>query len=373
MNMNYILMALVAVIAFAGAPDWANVKAFAASKKESQKTVLQSVPTTVVFRKIAEPREGAFTMLIPRNWIVNGGIFRVDPNTAGGTLNAIEAKIDIAIGSDARGTVMMRRLPKVNYADGPMIPFTHGPGSNYNGAIVVRMPTVNDYLMWVFKQMRPQAAGVSVVYKEDLPKLVQTVRRMSEPLNRTIAQMGMRPPEYYAGLVIIEYNEGNTRFKELIYTLLVDGRASMGVWHNDLTTAMRAPAAEADRWKPVIDIMANSVQMNPQWIAGELKGQGERTEIVRKLMNDLARIDREIAAHRDKTRSDIMKDAYLTLTDQNDYKNPYTGKVERDTSNWKNRWVNSSGEYIYSNETGYDPNADPNNTRHDYRLTRALR
>ena len=371
--MKYFVMFLVVITGVAWAPGWANVKSFAASKSEYKKTTSQGVPATVVFRKIAEPREGAFTMLIPRDWIVNGGIFRVDPNQAGGTLNAIEAKIDIVIGSDSRGTVMMRRLPKVNYADGPMIPFTHGPGSNYNGAMVVRMPTVNDYLMWAFKQMRPQASSVSVVYKEDLPKLVQTVRRMSEPLNRTIAQLGMRPPEYYAGLVIIEYNEGETRFKELIYTLLVDGRASMGVWYNDLTTAMRAPAAEADRWKPVIDIMANSVQMNPRWIAGELKGQGERTEIVRKLMNDIARIDREIAAHRDKTRSEIMTDNYLTLTDQNDYKNPYTGKVERDASNWKQRWVNSSGEYIYSNNTGYDPNADPQNTRHDYKLTRALR
>lgn len=371
--MKYFLMVLAVFIAFAGAPGRADAKAPEALKSDLKKNVSQSVPATVVFRKIPEPREGAFTMLIPRNWIVSGGIFRVDPNSAGGTLNAIEAKIDLAVGSDARGTIMMRRLPKVNYADGPMIPFTHGPGSNYSGAVVVRMPTVNDYLLWVFKQMRPQATGVSVVYKEDLPKLVQTVRRMSEPLNRTIAQLGLRPPEYYAGLIIIEYNEGNVRFKELIYTLLVDGRGSMGFWYNDLTTAMRAPAAEADRWKPVIDIMANSVQMNPQWIAGELKGQGERTEIVRKLMNDLARIDREIAAHRDKTRSEIMTDSYLTLTDQNDYKNPYTGKVERDTSNWKNRWVNSSGEYIYSNETGYDPNADPDNTRHDYRLTRALR
>ena len=371
--MNHVVMLMAVILGLTFAPVGADFRAFAASKGETKKIAVQAVPATIVFRKIMEPREGAFSMLIPRDWIVSGGIFRVDPNTAGGTLNAIEAKIDIAIGIDARGTVMMRRLPKVNYADGPMIPFTHGAGSNYNGAMVVRMPTVNDYLLWLFKQMRPQAAGVKVVYKEDLPKLVQTVKRMSEPLNRTIAQMGMRPPEYYAGLIIIEYNEGDTRFKEMIYTLLVDGRGSMGVWYNDLTTAMRAPAAEAERWKPVIDIMANSVQMNPQWIAGELKGQGERTEIVRKLMNDLARIDREIAAHRDKTRSEIMTDNYLTLTDQNDYKNPYTGKVERDTSNWKQRWVNSSGEYIYSNDTGYDPNADPQNTRHDYRLTRAVR
>jgi len=142
-----IVILLAVLIGIAWTLGWAPAKSFPALKSELKKTISQNVPNTVIFRKIAEPQEGAFTMLVPRDWIVTGGIFRVDPNKAGGTLNAIEAKIDIAIGSDARGTVMMRRLLKVNYADGPLIPFTHGPGSNYNGAMVVRMPTVNDYLM----------------------------------------------------------------------------------------------------------------------------------------------------------------------------------------------------------------------------------
>lgn len=312
-------------------------------------------------------------MLIPRGWLVEGGIFRVNPNTAGGTMNAIEAKCDITIKRDARGTVMLRRLPKINYADGPMIPFTHGPGMNYNGATVVRMPTVEGYLTWAFQQLHPQARDAKVVLKEPLPKLVEAVRRFSEPVNRSLAQVGIRPPDYHAGFMIVEYNEDGNPYKELLYTILIDARASMAAWSNDLTTVMRAPAAEAGKWKPVLDIISNSVQLNPQWVAGELKGQGERAETVRKVMQDLNRIDREIAAHRDRTRSEIMQDQYLTLTGQNDYKNPLTGKIERDTSEWKNRWVNASGEYIYSNDALYNPNTDPNNPRHGYQLTRPVR
>jgi len=94
-------------------------------------------------------------------------------------------------------------------------------------------------------------------------------------------------------------------------------------------------------------------------MAGELKGQGERTEIVSKLMQDLARVDREISAHRSKTQQEIMMGSFLTLPGQNNYRNPCSGRMERDTSDWKRRWVNSSGEYIYSNDTVYDPNTDP--------------
>jgi hypothetical protein len=368
MHRRHYLFVLLLTLCFAAADRTAVMAA-----RKSQGALARDVPVTVAFQRVAEPKEYAFTMLVPKGWLVEGGIFRVDPNRAGGTLNSIEAKCDIAVKSDPSGTVMLRRFPKINYADGPMIPFTHGPGMNYNGSIVTRMPSVEGYLTWLFRQARPQASDVAVLKKENLPQLADLVRRLSDPLNRSLAQVGMRPPGYYAGLILVEYTEGGRRFKELYYTLLVDGRSSMGFWSNDLTTSMRAPASEADRWKPVLDIVANSVKLNPQWVAGEIKGQGQRAEISRKLMEDIARIDKEIAAHRTRTQQNIQTDQYLTLTGQNDYVNPITGRTERDTSDWKQRWVNPSGEYIYSNDTSYNPNADPNNPRHDYQITRPRR
>jgi hypothetical protein len=333
----------------------------------------KGVAPTVAFRRVAEPNEHAFSMLVPRGWLVEGGIFRVDPNRVGGTMNSIEAKCDISVKSDNAGTVMLRRLPKYNFADGPMLPPTHGPGMNYNGALVTPMPTVDNYLMWLLNQTRPGIGDVRIVRREPLPKLADLFRRLSAPMNNSLARVGIRPPSYHAGFLIVEYSENGRRFKELLYTVLIDARASMAVWANDMTTMMRAPVDEADRWKPVLDIVANSVQLDSRWIAGELRGQGERADIAKKLVNDLAKIDREIAAHRTRTQQEIQTDQYLTITGQNDYTNPYTGKVERDTGEWSRRWVNSSGEYIYSNDTSYDPNADPNNPRHDYRLTRARR
>jgi hypothetical protein len=366
-----ILFALVISMFFVSAISGATAPA--REKGTNKKLIQRNVPTTVAFQRLSEPREGAFTMLVPRGWLVEGGIFRSNSNTAGGTANAIEAKCDIAMKSDSNGTVMLRRLPKINSADGPIIPFTHGPGTNYNGAIVTRMPTVDNYLMSVFKQTRLRASNIRIIQNEPLPKLVAAVRRFSEPFNHSLAQVGIHPPSYHAGFLIVEYNEGDTRFKELLYTILIDARASMGLWTNDLTTTMRAPVNEVAQWKPVLEIISNSIQLNPKWIAGELKGQGERAEIARKVMQDISRIDREIAAHRHRTRKEIATDQYLTLTGQNDYKNPYTGKVERDNNDWKNRWVNSRGEYIYSNDTTYNPNADPKNPISDYKLTRPIR
>ena len=298
-------------------------------------------------------------MLVPKGWLVEGGIYRVDPSRAGGPGNSVEAKCDIAVKSDRNGTVMLRRLPKINYADGPIVPPTHGPGANYNAMTVVRMPNVEGFLSYTFKQVRPGAKDMKIVRKEPLPKLASAVAHAAAPLNRQLAQAGVRPMTFHAGFMVVEYTEGGARYKELLYTVLIDARASMAAWSNDFTTLMRAPAGEADAWKPVLDIVSNSVQFSPQWVAGETKGQGQRADTAMRVLEDMNRIDREIVAHRDRTRKEIQTDQYLTLTGKNDYKNPFTGKVERDTNDWKMRWVNSSGDYIYSNDTLYDPNPRP--------------
>ena len=151
----------------------------------SQVSAANGVPTTVIFQRVAEPKENAFTMLVPKGWLVEGGIYRVDPSRAGGPGNSVEAKCDIAVKSDRSGTVMLRRLAKINYADGPIVPPTHGPGANYNGMTVVRMPNVEGFLGYTFKQLHPGAKDVKIVRKEPLPKLAAAVARAAAPLNRS--------------------------------------------------------------------------------------------------------------------------------------------------------------------------------------------
>jgi len=358
------LLGLYAALALAADAHGEKGRAAAAS---------ESVPSTVVFHRVAEPGEKAFTILVPRGWLLEGGIYRVDPSKAGGPGNSIEAKCDIAVKSNREGTVMLRRLPKINYADGPIVPSTFGPGMNYNGMTVVRMPTVEEFLEHTFRQTRPGASDFRAVGGERLPKLAAAVAGAAAPLNHALVQAGVPPMVFHAGFLIVEYNEGGTRFKELLYTVLVDARGAGASWSNEFTTILRAPAGEVGRWKPILDIVSNSVRFDPRWVEGEMKGQGERSETAARVLEEMNRIDREIVAHRQRTRQEIQTDQYLTLTSRNDYRNPYTGKVERDTGEWKMRWVNSSGEYIYSNDTTYDPTRDPEERRKDWKLTKPLR
>ena len=95
------------------------------------------------------------------------------------------------------------------------------------------------------------------------------------------------------------------------------------------------------------------------WIRDEVNGQRHRSGLIAATQKELQEMDNAINENRRRTSSEINKDMYLTLTGQNEYSNPHTGKVETDTESWKNRWINAGGDIIYSDNPDYDPNHDP--------------
>ena len=69
------------------------------------------------FQRQWEPKEHAYSFLVPAGWTIEGGMFHVDPTQANGTANSIDGKCDLAVKKDAAGTVMLRWLPAWNYCD----------------------------------------------------------------------------------------------------------------------------------------------------------------------------------------------------------------------------------------------------------------
>jgi hypothetical protein len=68
-------------------------------------------------RRVVEPREHAFSLLIPKGWRTEGGILRINPMTMNGAVNTIGAKVDFQVKRDERGTVLMHWLPEMTYKD----------------------------------------------------------------------------------------------------------------------------------------------------------------------------------------------------------------------------------------------------------------
>jgi len=322
-------------------------------------------PVSVILRRQWEPRQKAFSVLVPAGWLIEGGLFSVDPTQGGGTLNAIETKCDFTVKKDAAGSVMVRWCPTWNFVDfsrsqafatmSGLFPV----GRIYNGALVKPMPTIEDYLVEGFRLVRPTATDARITQRVALPEVAEILHVMNKDINATMAQLGKAPMTFTAGAVVFDYTEGAVRYREAAATALCDWRAGTGLWNNQFTFHMRAPSDQADAWKPVCDIVRQSLQINPQWLAAYVKAVGERGQQAAETFRTLARIDQEIFERRSKQRSAIQDENYLLLTGQEDYVNPFTGQAERDTSDYKHRWTNSAGDRYYSNAYGSDPNKDP--------------
>lgn len=315
-------------------------------------------PGTVLFTRVAEPNERAFTLLVPKGWRTEGGITRVNPLQAGGPGNAVGAKIDFSVKRDAAGSVMLRWLPSIQYVDtrGTMMAQMFPPGTVYNGMPVMPLGSAAEFLARVvLPYVRPGATDVQAVEQKALPEAVRAYQAQARA--NGLAQMGVT---YDAALLTVAYTEGGVRYREVMYTGLENlGPVAGGMWSNKDTLVARAPDAEFDAWKGVGETIRSSVKLDPAWVQGELRGQAQRSQHVLETQQHLQNADREIVENRQRTNAEIRNDQYLTLTGQEDYVNPHTREVERGTNEWQHRWIDEGGNVLYTNDGGYDPNVDP--------------
>lgn len=296
---------------------------------------------------------------------MEGGMFSVDPTQAGGAGNSIDTKCDLAVKRDPAGSVMARWLPSYNFADFSgsmefaMTASLFPVGRNYNGMLVRPLPTVEAFILDQLKAVRPAAVDLRVKERLELPELVEICQYLARDVNQQVAMLGKAPMRFAAGALVLEYTEGGVAYREALATALTDWRATAALWNNQFSFLMRAPLAEAARWKPILDIIRQSIQFNPEWVARYVQAAGERGAAAAETLRYLARVDQEIFERRSKTRSDIQHENYLLLTGQEEYVNPFTKQVEYDTSDYKHRWTNAKGDRIYAELETFDPNRLP--------------
>jgi hypothetical protein len=313
----------------------------------------QTVP--VYFTRTEEPVEKAFSMLVPKGWITQGGAIRItDPNIAG-VNNMVDCKFDISVKKDKEGSVMIRWMPEMLCIDQANA-WGNPEGAVFNNTLVRKKRDPVSFMVQVaIPYAHPGATNLKLKSGKQLPGLADLYSSGVDPSVRMVTNMS-----YYAALAEFSYEENGIKYDERMITVIEDyGQGGGGLWKNRQSMLIRCPAGEMEKWEPVFNVIQNSGIWNMKWIAGEVNGQRQRSGLIAATQKELQEMDNAINESRRKTYSEINKDMYLTLTGQNEYSNPFTGKVETDTDSWKNRWVNQNGDIIYSDYSSYDPNIDP--------------
>lgn len=319
----------------------------------------------ILFSRTDEPGEKAFSLLVPKGWVMEGGAMRILDDRIAGANNMVDCKFDFAVKSDAPGSVMIRWLPEMLCIDQSMA-WGNPEGAVFNNCLVRRKRTPESFIIEVaVPYAHPGATNLTLISGKFLPAVAERYQKSVDPAMQWVTNMN-----YQAYLAEYTYVENSVKYRERMSCVIEDyGARGGGMWKNRETILIRAPEGKLESWEPVLSVIQNSGKWNMSWIAGEVNGQRKRAGQVLATQQEIQAMDNAINENRRNTYAEINKDMYYTITSQDEFSNPFTGEKEIDTDNWQRRWIDASGNIIYSNDQNYDPNIDPNLNVSGFRLS----
>jgi hypothetical protein len=320
----------------------------------------------ILFKRVDEPKEKALSLLIPKGWIVDGGAIRFLDERIAGANNMVDCKFDFSVKKEASGSVMIRWLPEILCIDQSKA-WGNPEGAIFNNSLVRKKRTPERFIFEVaVPYAHPNATDVKMVSGKFLPGIASRYQSSVDPAIALVTNMS-----YQAYLAEYTYSENSVRYQERMTCVIEDyGMNGGGLWKNRETMLIRAPEGQLANWEPVLNVIQNSGKWSIPWVTGEVNGQRKRAGQVLATQQEIEAMDKAITDNRRNTYSEINKDMYHTLTGQDEFKNPFTGQTEVDTDSWQRRWVDASGNVIYSNDTNYDPNNDVNLNVSGFKLSR---
>jgi hypothetical protein len=246
---------------------------------------------------------------------------------------------------------------------------------------VIAPMSATDFLTQNLAKIRPNATLAGI---EPAPRLMQILQDQAHQAEQAAAQWNLqqriRPDVVKAR---IKYSLKGKPVEEWIVAATVitgtlgpsfdirSGRATQAYSYacRANMVAERAPQGQLDSSEKLFDLIGSTFRVDEEWLARvnnsasaiqqvELKGVRDRSAILTKNAEDIRNIQRESYEHQQRSLDQTAATFSQTIRGVETYQNPGTGeKVELD-SNYGHAWVSNTGEYLLSDQPGFDPNTN---------------
>jgi len=236
-----------------------------------------------------------------------------------------------------------------------------------------------DYIKRVLGKVRPNAQLAGIEPAPKLMKLLQdNARKTEQAAAQYKLQQRVRPDVARARL---KYTLNGKPVEEwlIVATIITgtlgpsfnlqQGRMAQAYTYSCVASmiAERAPAGQLDFSGNFFDLLNSTYRVDPQWQARvtkgalqiqqtELKGVRDRSAIVAKNAEDISNIQREGYENRQKTMDHINNQFDQYIRGVETFRNPDTGETVDLDNRYGHAWVNNRGEYLLSDQEGFDPN-----------------
>lgn len=268
---------------------------------------------------------------------------------------------------------------KIYYRSGGSYVFSHDPYMQQIYAQTgqqMRQP-ISAHLI-VEQDLKPTLSqhGLTFLSMQPLPEVAQRSQAYSNKLYKSV------PSQQYFEAVGSEWNDGkgNTAFI-IVDQMISEGQGSI-FWYYSLKV-VEAPKQYIEEAKKAFIYGIVNTQDNPQQIqAYNLSEQQKSAQSWQqhnaRMQQNQQNFERQQALHRSTTEainrsinetyrtqdtaSDRIQDKQVNvIRDESTVTNPYDGEQYQVESGADQYWINNDGEYIYSEDPSYNPNADPDN------------
>jgi len=291
----------------------------------------------------------ACSFLIPAGWKAEGGIQWYPEYLV---LANLLMKI-----TDPRTGAAIEFLPFQYFQWSPARPMPQG--GNYMGSIV--WPTIYDvpqfiqtfYVAGALGRLR----GANLVKTEDLPKVAAQVA------------------QYHGGTarcnrVRYEYQEGGQSWEEDVYGTLIYTPGSAGMFWSGQAYSLRAHRGQLDPLTPVMNTTINSRRQSPEWfgyymyvrklfIDRQMQGirnAGKISEAISRNSAEIQKMSEDSYRRANESQDRISRSYTEYIRGVETYRDPYGNRSIQLPSGYDGVWANRSGEYVLTNQPGFNPN-----------------
>jgi hypothetical protein len=295
----------------------------------------------------------AYSLLVPAGWKAEGGV-QWFPD------HSIQAVLLMRI-TDPQTGAAIEFLPCQNFGWGPTISIP--PGSNYLGNI--RWPPIQDVpefiRLFYFPGALARLQTARIVDTENHNKIAEQVSRM-------------RGGPARCGRVRYEYQDGGQTWEEDIYvTLVYTPMQDMTFWYGG-AASFRSHRGQLDRLTPVMNTTINSLRQSPEWfgylmyvrklflnrMAQGIRNAGVISDTISRNTAEIRKMYEDSYRKANESQDRISRSYSEYIRGVDTYRNPYEERPIQLPSGYDGVWVSRSGEYLLSNQPGFDPNAGSN-------------
>lgn len=337
--------------------------------REAPKPGSQTLPTSaasgpsVRFTRLSVKDPGinnieAISFLIPAGWKAEGGV-QWFPDFS--VLANLLMKV-----TDPQTGATIEFLPIQNFSWLTQMVVPMSPGTNYLGNILYQPVTDLAQFIQIFyiPGALRQLQNARIASSEDLPKVAVQVAQ---------ARGGQCTAK--SGRIRYEYQADGQPWEEDVYvTLVYTPMQQMTLWSVASAYAFRAPKGQLNRLTPVMNTTINTQRLSPDWYGGYMyvqklfldrMNQGIRnaraiSETITRNSEEIRRMFDDSYRQRSESQDRISRSYSEYIRGVETYRNPYEDRPIQLPSGYANAWVNRSGEYILSPQSGFDPNIGSN-------------